>query len=498
MSGTGGKPRSQTASTQKVKPTVARQNRTTKVESQERGKTRAAGLVEIDEGDQEVGNAEKGRAYLEEKVLLVPPRDPLTLYGLIVALFQIAALPGIGCPAINAVRTVAYLLQEVETGAIAADIRDIANEQFSEMTKDLGELMEGLKEKVLEEVGKTTVVLEKKTLELAGVVEKVAQQAVSAGSSPYRDALSRTVSRAPLDANPRLAAKENIRQRQSLIDLPRESKLRECTNTTLVGKFSEAIGRATAQKHRIRSVTKMQNGGILVEMVTDEGVAWMASKANAESFLRELGEAEASFKTRSYNVVAYYVPLNLDTNSEKDRKEIEEMNNIPEGGLAKLRWIKPPSRRRADQCFAHIIATFSDADAANQAIVNGLTICHKRVSVAKSKREPIQCLKCQGWDHVAAECSLEKEVNVCGTCAKDHWTSRKTTPAGIAAAQLSSGRLKISMRGTRPTTCLSSQRRNPGLGRHPIRPKLVGRRQQRFRSTQFRQVHREIGSDKHS
>jgi len=94
------------------------------------------------------------------------------------------------------------------------------------------------------------------------------------------------------------------------------------------------------------------------------------------------------FKTRSFNIVTYFVPLNLDINSEKDRTEIKEANNIPKGGLTKLRWIKPPAQRWTDQCLAHIIATFLDADSANRAIVNGLSICHKRVSVAKCKKEP--------------------------------------------------------------------------------------------------------------
>ncbi|KIJ98003.1 hypothetical protein K443DRAFT_104676 [Laccaria amethystina LaAM-08-1] len=160
-------------------------------------------------------------------------------------------------------------------------------------------------------------------------------------------------------------------------------------------------------------------------MATDEGAAWLASKPNAEAFLQELGESEASFKTRSYNVVAYFVPLSLDTNSEKDRSEIEETNSIPKDGLMKLRWIKPPVRRHKDQLFGHVIVTFSDADSANRAIVNGLSICHKRVSAAKCKKEPIRCLKCQGWDHVASECVISKEVNVCGTCGgRDHWTSK--------------------------------------------------------------------------
>lgn len=375
--------------------------------------------------DQEISDAEKGKIYLEETLTFVPAGATPTLDALSTALFQIAAMQGMGRPAVNAVRAVAYLLKEIELEEVTKAIRSIANTQFGEMASDLKEYTEGLKEKVAEVLEKRTEVLEKKTGELVEVMEKAAQQAGSIGNSTYRDALTRSASGAPPDTNPRLAAKESIRQRQALIDLPRDSKLRDCANTVLVGKFSEAMGKATSQKHKMRSALKLQNGGILVEMVTDDGTAWLASKANAEAFLRELGEPEASFKTRSYNVIAYYVPLSLDPSSEKDRKEIEETNGIPTGVLTKIRWIKPPMRRRPDQRLAHVIITFSDADTANRAIVNGLSICHKRVSVAKCRKEPVRCLKCQGWDHIAAECVVTKEVNVCGTCgARDHWTSK--------------------------------------------------------------------------
>ena len=395
----------QATTTQKSKVTTTRQIR------------------QADEDDQEIGDSEKGRAFLEERLLFVPDSAPLTVDGLALTLFQISALPGIGRTVVNSVCAVTYLLKEIELGEVAEAIRDIANAQFNEMTKDLKEFTEGLTEKMTKDLEKKAAVLEKKTTELTEVAEKAAQQAGNAGS--YRDALTRATSGAPPDANPRLAAKESIRQRQLLIDLPKGSTLSDCTNSILVGKFAEAMGRATGQQHKIRSALKLQNGGILVEMVTDEGAVWLALKANAEAFLLELGESEASFKTRSFNVIAYYVPLTLDTNSIKDRQEIEETNSIPKDGLTKLRWIKPPIRRREDQRFAHVIATFSDAETANRAIVNGLSICHKRVSVAKCKKEPIRCLKCQGWDHIASECVFPKDVNVCGTCGgRDHWTSK--------------------------------------------------------------------------
>ena len=196
-------------------------------------------------------------------------------------------------------------------------------------------------------------------------------------------------------------------------------------------------GNSTETQDQVGSETS--KCGILVEMVTDEGVVWLATKTNAEAFLRELGESEAFFKTRSYNVIAYYMPLNLDTGSEKDRKEIEETNGMLEGCLMKVRWIKPSARRQTDQRYTHVIATFSDADSANQAIVNSLTICNKRVSVTKCKKEPIRCLKCQGWDHIASECVVPKDVNVCSTCGvRDYWTSNCTQSGVIYCASCKS------------------------------------------------------------
>lgn len=139
-------------------------------------------------------------------MLLVPSGAPLTLGTLATTLHQIAALPGVTLPVINAVRAVAFLLREVELGAVAEDIRDIANAQFNDMTTDLREFTEGLRVKVMEELEKKTEVLKERTVELAEVVEKAAQQAGNAANSPYRDALHRGLSGAPMDANPRLAS----------------------------------------------------------------------------------------------------------------------------------------------------------------------------------------------------------------------------------------------------------------------------------------------------
>ena len=120
------------------------------------------------------------------------------------------------------------------------------------------------------------------------------------------------------------------------------------------------------------------------------------------------------------------MPLNLNTDSSDHLKEIAEVNNIQQGDLSSMCWIKPPARRAPNQTCGHLILFFSDPDAANRAKTSGLVICSKRVSVSKYKKKPIRCLKCQGWNHIVVEFVSNKDL--CGTCGtRGHRTSSCTS-----------------------------------------------------------------------
>lgn len=70
----------------------------------------------IGEDDQEVDDAEQGRAFLEEMQLLAPDGAPLTLDALSTTLFQVAAMQGMEQSEINAIRAVTYLLKDIKAG----------------------------------------------------------------------------------------------------------------------------------------------------------------------------------------------------------------------------------------------------------------------------------------------------------------------------------------------------------------------------------------------
>ena len=45
----------------------------------------------------------------------------------------------------------------------------------------------------------------------------------------------------------------------------------------------------------------------------------------------------------------------------------------------------------------------------------------QKMPCRKNQREPIRCLKCQGWNHLAKDCTEEKDT--CSNCAGPHRTN---------------------------------------------------------------------------
>jgi hypothetical protein len=132
------------------------------------------------------------------------------------------------------------------------------------------------------------------------------------------------------------------------------------------------------------------------------------------------------FRTRVHNLIAFNVPLDISPEDKNHRLEVCEVNSIDPEAITAMRWIKPAHRRSKNQRTAHLILTFTNADAANRAITNGLYICNRRCHIKRVKRGPTRCLKCQGWNHFTREC-LEAH-DTCGNCAMNHRTNDCPTP----------------------------------------------------------------------
>jgi hypothetical protein len=372
-----------------------------------------------------VKGCEQARLWLENKNLLVPLESKITLPMLSTTLFHISELAKMPVEIAQAIRSVAWLLGEVEVETVAEDTRTAVNDQIDYLNGETKNLLDEIRTTISEEI-------EKQLSSFSSAATKVIEEK-SGGMPTYRDMALRNAP-LPHTADPRVLAREGIRARQFIVDLPGDNALKNLSPAETLKRFNEAMDKAGkdlgAGERRIRSVLKLPNKGILGEFMQDEGAKWFAASNHANEFFTALGAegVGAAVKKRSHPMIAYYVPLSLNTENPAHLAEIAEANNLHRDDFIGLRWAKPPARRSPSQICGHLIINFSGPDAANRAKTEGLVICNKRVSVAKYKKEPIRCLKCQGWNHIAAECI--QSFDRCGTCgARDHRTSLCVSPA---------------------------------------------------------------------
>ena len=157
----------------------------------------------------------------------------------------------------------------------------------------------------------------------------------------------------------------------------------------LKGKFDEALqDDEGASGHKTRVVSHLRNGGVLMELDSKEAVTWFANRAIRVQFLKKLHPA-AVIKPRIYQVLVQFVLLTFRPDRAVDLREIEEANSIDNGGIVRVRWIKPATRHKPSQTCGHLILSFQSPQSANDTLAYGLVIGHKKVYAEKCKWEPL-------------------------------------------------------------------------------------------------------------
>ncbi|KNZ74583.1 hypothetical protein J132_06537 [Termitomyces sp. J132] len=213
---------------------------------------------------------------------------------------------------------------------------------------------------------------------------------LTAKAKTYSKALKTTPEgNTPFERNtnidPRLRAREAVRQRQVLIDLDQPGEDRErmmnMLITGLTSKLNDQLGLIKGyNNYMIKALARMTNGGILLEMSNKEGAAWVKNRS------REIEGAiggGAKIKKRTYPIIIKFVPITLDPESTEEREAIKEASDLSRGAITSLRWIKPIKDRRKGQRVGHLIAKFSNENDANKATTTGLYIHHTRVMAEK-------------------------------------------------------------------------------------------------------------------
>jgi hypothetical protein len=372
-----------------------------------RPNTRRSGPSAIVEEHQDVKDSLEGRKFLEKFTLLWPAGEPATHQSLHTCLHQISALAGVPKQAVNAIRSVAFLLEEMEDSQINNTLKEALDSQMVEFTSDFKLLIEDTKERFDEHVKSA----EKR---LANLVAQPAQPRPTTGS--YASALINP----PLHANPRVAAREGIKARQFMLMGLKETKYSHFDMTQLKVEINRLLPELGLPTGKVRSVVVSRNGGTVVEADSDEAAAWLSDSRNQVRLCEKMGP-KAEFRSRNYNVIAFNAPTDINPEEENHRLEICEVNGLEPTTVTSVKWAKAVDKRSPSQRTAHLLLSFDDANSANRAITNGLLICNRKCQVERTRREPVRCLKCQGWNHFARDCIAEKDT--CGNCAGSHRTN---------------------------------------------------------------------------
>jgi hypothetical protein len=364
---------------------------------------------------QDIKDATDGRKFLEHYYLLCPPGEPVTNEAMSICLHQISGLAGIPKKAINAIRAAAFLLEELVENATNETVKNAFDSQITEFTSDMKLLIEDVNTKIdnhlKDAISQFTIATEK----AATQAENTNRITQGTPNQRYSSALINP----PPNVNPRLAAREGIKARQFVLLGIQESPVALLDNEKLKAKINKITKELGLTEGKIRSLVAQRDESVLIEVDSDVAATWYTNVTNRVELCSQLGE-EVTFRARMYSVIAYNAPLHINPENEDHRTEINEVNDLGVDNIRTMRWAKPINRRSPQQRSAHLILSFSSVESANRAITNGIEIFHKKCHVERIKKEPLRCLKCQGWNHMAKECT--ENESTCSNCAEKHRT----------------------------------------------------------------------------
>src|SRR5271168_4979812 len=296
-----------------------------------RPNTRRNGPPPLLEDHQDVKDPLEGRKYLEKYSLLCPPGEPPTHQSLIICLHQISALAGVPKQAVNAIRSVAFLLGELEDSQINITVRDALDSQMTEFTSDFKMLIEDAKERI-DEHAKAS---EKRLASLAPPPTQ---------SRSFTSTYASVLVNPPAHMSPKVAAREGIKARQFMIQGLKETKLFHLNTVQLKAEVNKTLIELGLSAGKIRSVVILRSGRMVIKADTDEVAAWLSNGTNQGKLCEKLGP-KAEFRTRSYGIIAFNVSTDINPEDENYRIEICEANGLELAMIVSTKWVKAINKR---------------------------------------------------------------------------------------------------------------------------------------------------------
>lgn len=315
------------------------------------------------------------------------------------------------------------ILRQQEITQATNILREAAKEISNNLTAKLAELTKETVTAVRQGVSQASRELDKCT----DVVKVVAGDfKATAGSTPRSYARAAApqdqgTSTPPTLLHPTTQARMERDRRRILVDPPtgQASLYPATTNSNSVTKKAtealHGIGGDTAWV--FVSCTKLEKGGILLETNRAEAKSWLLNDKRLDAFIAKFSPG-ATVKPKKYTIKALYLPVDQPIDTAEAWRIVETENDLPPNAISHIKWMKPASRRGKDQQHGHATITLVEPSDANKLLRQGLQTLGNNYRCHKSKVEPLRCLKCQHYGHIASTCKAPEAI--CATCAQHH------------------------------------------------------------------------------
>jgi hypothetical protein len=205
---------------------------------------------------------------------------------------------GVSKPVINAIRSVAFLLDELEEIQINTTVKEAFDSQFAEFTSDMQLLVQDAKDKIDVHI-KTA---EEHLTQLRTPPPHTEPQMMPLNARSYASVLVNL----PAHANPRVAAREGIKARQFALEGLKNSKFSHLDNFQLKDELNNILLDLGPPTGKLRSVTSSRNGATILEADSNEMACWLATDENQHRLCEAIG-SNTVFRHRTYNIMALNV-----------------------------------------------------------------------------------------------------------------------------------------------------------------------------------------------
>lgn len=390
-----------------------------------------------------VKNAEEARHYLSGKGWLIAGEN-VALDTLARTLFAIIIEGNkIDKATAATISAVAFLITESHENSIKKELTDKITLQIKETLDTLAtDLCSKIDQQTqsLHAAAKSNTSLTENLKQTQEKLDEVTQKMTSNVRSYSQVAASPPPANTSPPVSPislsqvQIRNREEIKKRQVLIDFTpmRDLQLENMDETTLARKANDSIKTTWAatpdpkpEVPKIKSATLMRNGGLLLELDSQDSAKWLLTESNRIRFLNNIGNG-ANIKDRSYQVIVQFAPILFNPEDETHIRTYETANGLPANSILKAEWIKPAKDRKPSQKVATLRVYHKDADSANHILSKGATVLGSKTVPKKPKKEPIRCLKCQCFGHERRKCSVDNPK--CAKCTGPHETDACIVP----------------------------------------------------------------------